>query len=221
MRIHSPGAGRKPPSEARTGGGRRCRSRAGGRRSGAWKMPAGWRGLPPRRSFRDSWEASGSAITRTEKCHCGKRSSSGLMMRGGELYAAVTRNGYGLLVLNAARAPFIDWDFPPVPYWENLKFSVVRLFNKSASSPVSRREADLRSRLERFFRRESALGHTDLPHVCRAARPCDHDLFEPQPESTLAMLQSVARTPCTCGSAKCRSVSAPGSLRSRGVAATT
>jgi hypothetical protein len=124
----------------------------------------------------------------------------------GGLYAAVTRNGYGSLVLNAARALFIDLDFPIVSPWEGLKYSFAKLFNKSMQSPDSLREDDARRRLERFASEHPGWGIRIYRTFAGLRGLATHDLFDPASDATLAVLQSLRADPLyvrLCKSQEC------------------
>ncbi|HBO45989.1 MAG TPA: hypothetical protein DD670_19110, partial [Planctomycetaceae bacterium] len=69
----------------------------------------------------------------------------------GKPFAAVTRNSYGSLILNTTRAMFIDVDFPLIRAGELLKHAFVRLFNKSALSPVDRHAQVMLERVKSFI----------------------------------------------------------------------
>lgn len=52
--------------------------------------------------------------------------------------AVITRNAYGSLVLNTARAMFIDIDFPSQGVWETLTAQIRGLFGKAMAGPEER-----------------------------------------------------------------------------------
>ena len=113
----------------------------------------------------------------------------------GKPFAAVTRNSYGTLVLNTARAMFIDLDFPLATFGESLKHTFARLFNKSALSPKERRARETLERLKGFVaeRRDWSV------RVYRtfAGLRClvTHDLFDPADDRTAELLDSVGADP--------------------------
>jgi hypothetical protein len=115
----------------------------------------------------------------------------------GDLYAAVTRNGYGSLVLNSARAMFIDIDFPN-PFWGSpwgtLKYLFGRLLGKPAWSPDAQQD-DAKNRLEEFLHERPAWGMR-IYRTCGGLRGLvTHDLFDPAADTTLAALQAVGADP--------------------------
>jgi hypothetical protein len=116
----------------------------------------------------------------------------------GDLIAAVTQNAYGSLVLSTARVMFIDLDFPSVGLGENLRYSVKKLFDKEARSPVSRRESEARATLERFV-------NDNPPWSARVYRTCaglrvlaTHALFEPAADATRDLFESLGADPLYC-----------------------
>jgi hypothetical protein len=113
----------------------------------------------------------------------------------GEPFAAVTRNNYGALVLNAARVMFIDLDFPPISAGEQWRYWWARLLRKSVRSLDAQREDDARKKLEQFI-----ADHPDWS--LRAYRTfgglralATHDLFEPTAARTLDTLQMLGTDP--------------------------
>ncbi len=113
----------------------------------------------------------------------------------GDVVAVVTRNAHGCLVLNTARVMFIDLDFPPVFRRESLRYFFTRLFNKSAPSPLSRRESAITERLEQFLGGHPHWG-LRLYRTCAGLRALvTHELFDPAADATLAVLQSVGADP--------------------------
>lgn len=54
----------------------------------------------------------------------------------GDIVAVVTRTGYGSLVLNTDSVMFIDMDNPKIPWFENFKFQLKKMFGLSANSPL-------------------------------------------------------------------------------------
>jgi hypothetical protein len=115
----------------------------------------------------------------------------------GSLYAAVTRNGYGSLVLNAARAMFIDIDFPDplgISPWESLKMLFARLFGKSPPSADSLQE-EAQGRLERFVSEHGGWGMRIYRTRAGVRGLVTHDLFDPAADGTLSLLQSAGADP--------------------------
>jgi hypothetical protein len=115
----------------------------------------------------------------------------------GELYAAVTRNAYGALVLNAARVMFIDIDFPE-PWgkspWEGLKILFARLLGKSAPSPDLQQE-EVNRRLEEFLSQRRNWGIRVYRTLAGVRGLVTHELFDPAADATLAALEAVGADP--------------------------
>ncbi|NLF08149.1 MAG: hypothetical protein GX594_09250 [Pirellulaceae bacterium] len=113
----------------------------------------------------------------------------------GKPFAAVTRNSYGVLVLNTARAMFIDLDFPLATVGESLKHVFVRLFNNSALSPEERRAQETLERLKSFV--SARRGWSVRVYRTCAGLRClvTHDLFDPASDETMDHLRSVGADP--------------------------
>jgi hypothetical protein len=113
----------------------------------------------------------------------------------GELYAAVTRNGYGALVLNAAKALFFDIDFPPASPWEGLKSAFARLFGKASPLPGVRQEEEAKDRLEAYLRAHRGWGIRLYRTRAGLRGLVTHDLFDPVSDATLGMLKAIGADP--------------------------
>ncbi len=70
----------------------------------------------------------------------------------GTLIAAVTTNAYGSLVLNTAGVMFVDIDFSPIRFGEQLRHAVGKRFNRGGLSPEAVREQDACERVGQFLR---------------------------------------------------------------------
>ena len=113
----------------------------------------------------------------------------------GALYAAVTRNGYGSLVLNASQAMFIDLDFPATPPGELIGGFFARLFGKSGPSPEQKKEDAVRSRLERFLGEHPGWGFR-VYRTCAGIRAlATHDVFDPAADATLDVFRVLGTDP--------------------------
>jgi hypothetical protein len=113
----------------------------------------------------------------------------------GEMSAAVTRNGYGSLVLSTDRVMFIDLDFPLVSVGESLRYFFARLFRPAAVSPAARCESDARRRLEEFLAGNPHWGFR-LYRTCAGLRAlATHDLFDPADEAAQATMQTLGADP--------------------------
>ena len=92
----------------------------------------------------------------------------------GNLYAAVTRNGYGSLVLNAARVMFIDIDFPATQRSGGLMAFFARLFGKSPPLPDAQQEQEETQRIDcSSYSNTTGLGHSRLSYAGRRPRSGD------------------------------------------------
>ena len=108
-------------------------------------------------------------------------------IRGGDL-AVVTRNLYGALVLNAAKAMFIDVDFPPPSRGGGL---LGRLFGKKPADPEPAAVAQVQA---------WAAQHADL--AMRIYRTCaglrcliTNKIFDPTDSQTIDLLSSIGSDP--------------------------
>jgi hypothetical protein len=107
----------------------------------------------------------------------------------GNLLAAITRNAWGALVLNAAGLMFIDIDFAPILPTEQIRYFFRKWFDKSAESPDAARQRQAIERLSEFVR--------DRSHWCvrvyrtqaglRAA--VVHEPLDPAKDETLSWLE--------------------------------
>jgi hypothetical protein len=113
----------------------------------------------------------------------------------GELYAAVTRNSYGSLILNSARAMFLDVDFPAESAWEGLKSLFSRLFGRSKPTFDTRQEEEIRGRLERLVDEKRGWGMRVYRTQAGIRGLVTHDLFDPAADATLSLLRSVGADP--------------------------
>jgi len=113
----------------------------------------------------------------------------------GELSLAVTRNAYGVLVLNTARAMFIDLDFDAIGAGEVLRHWLARLVGRGGPSPEARREAEMQDRLEGFLRTRADWG-LRMYRTCAGVRLLvTHALFDPVADSTRQLLESLGCDP--------------------------
>ncbi len=113
----------------------------------------------------------------------------------GELVAAVTRNAYGVLVLNTDRVMFIDVDFQPASFGESLRYLWAKLFGRAGLSPQSARETESRRRLEEAF-------GGARPWCLRLYRTCAgmralaaHDVFDPASDAATDLLRRAGADP--------------------------
>jgi hypothetical protein len=116
----------------------------------------------------------------------------------GRTWAAITRNSYGSLVLNAAEAMFIDIDFPPQKIAANVKGLFAGLFRRAETPPEDTRESDVRARLEQFIDQRFG-GRTwglRLYRTCAGMRAlATHELFDPAAATTLEAMRAMGADP--------------------------
>jgi hypothetical protein len=118
----------------------------------------------------------------------------------GRLYAAVTRNGYGSLVLNAARVMFIDIDFPAparIPLGESLRRFFRRLAGKWTPSSDSHEEQqhETWNRLAEFLSGRPGWAVRLYATLAGVRGLVTHDLFDPTANETLETLRTVGADP--------------------------
>lgn len=113
----------------------------------------------------------------------------------GTLYAAVTRNSYGSLVLNAAAAMFVDVDFPVLSPWESLKYAFARLFKGATPAPDVQHENDAKRRWEQFLGERPEWSLRVYRTFAGLRGLVTHELFDPTSEATLAALQTLGADP--------------------------
>lgn len=110
---------------------------------------------------------------------------------GGEQIAAITRNAYGTLVLNAARAMFIDIDFEPSTAGLLLTSLLGRLFG---SKPLNREERALQA-LDRWAREHRDWGMRVYRTAAGLRCLATHRPFDPAQPATLNLLESIGSDP--------------------------
>lgn len=113
----------------------------------------------------------------------------------GNTMMALTRNRYGAIVLNTARAAFIDLDFPPISAAERMGRLFAWLLGRPKASPETRHEFDIRHRLEQFTAAHPGLGFR-IYRTCAGMRAlATSGLFEPAASETIEMLQQLNADP--------------------------
>lgn len=110
---------------------------------------------------------------------------------GGRELALVTRNGYGALVLNAARAMFIDIDFEE----EKQKGSLVRGLFGPGEKKAPTQEARIVAGVEEWTRKQPGLGLRIYRTFGGLRCLITTEVFDPTQESTLAILRSLNSDP--------------------------
>ncbi len=108
---------------------------------------------------------------------------------------AVTRNRYGAIVLNTARAAFIDLDFPPVSAGEQIGRLFAWFLGKPKVSPETRQELEIRNRLEQFTADHPGLGFRIYRTRAGMRALATSGLFEPTASETIEMLQQLNADP--------------------------
>lgn len=114
---------------------------------------------------------------------------------GGNLDIALTRNRYGALVLNAARAMFIDLDFPPVTAREHFSSFFGRLFGRSKPTLESRREQEICDRLDAFVREHRGWSFRVYRTAAGVRALATHDTFDPVADATLNTMLELGADP--------------------------
>lgn len=114
----------------------------------------------------------------------------------GNLYAAVTRNGYGSLVLNAARVMFIDIDFAVTPRSGGLLGFIAGLFGKSPSPDLQQEQEDnAKNRLQQLLDARPGWGIRIYRTRAGIRGLVTHDLFDPTSDAVLDTLRAVGADP--------------------------
>ncbi|HKD35139.1 MAG TPA: hypothetical protein VKB78_00020 [Pirellulales bacterium] len=112
----------------------------------------------------------------------------------GALFAAVTRNRYGTLVLNSAGVMFLDWDAPRNSR-QSLFNSIKKLFGRKTNPADDRFETETREKLARF-RVENGEWTVRLYQTAGGLRGMvTHMLFDPAAASTLGTLKALGNDP--------------------------
>jgi hypothetical protein len=113
----------------------------------------------------------------------------------GLMIAAVTRNSYGSLVLNAERVMFVDIDFPEVKTGEATRHFFARLFGRATRSPEAQREEQARAGVEQFMAQHPRWGLRLYRTFAGLRGIVTHDVFDPKNEATLDILRQLGSDP--------------------------
>jgi hypothetical protein len=113
----------------------------------------------------------------------------------GDLAIAVTRNSYGVLVLNTARVMFIDVDLPPIPLGASLRYFFSRLFGGKGPSPEDQQVAAAKGRLEAFLDVNPQWSMRLYRTAAGLRILVTHALFDPSADSTRMQLESLGSDP--------------------------
>jgi hypothetical protein len=128
----------------------------------------------------------------------------------GETTAAVTRNGYGALVLSTERVMFVDVDFPPVAPGAELRRLVGSLFGRKQPSPTPGPEAAARDRIKAFVRGNPEWSARVYRTHSGLRLLATHALFDPAAQTTTADFEALGADPLYT-----RLCKAQGSFRAR------
>jgi len=113
----------------------------------------------------------------------------------GDVVAAITRNNYGSLVLNAPRVMFVDIDFPDVAVGEAARYFFARLFGRAKASPEAQREETAQAAVAQFLAQRPAWGLRLYRTRAGLRGIVTHDLFDPRSEATLDALNEMGSDP--------------------------
>lgn len=113
----------------------------------------------------------------------------------GNRIAAVTRNSYGSLVLNAERVMFVDIDFPEVTTGEATRYFFARLFGRARTSPTAQREQEARTGVERFVAQRPQWGLRLYRTFAGLRGIVTHDVFTPMNQDALNTLREMGSDP--------------------------
>jgi hypothetical protein len=108
-----------------------------------------------------------------------------------ELTAAVTQNAYGSLVLNTARALFLDLDFPVPSLGTEIRNFFGGLLGKKGPSP----EDEARRQVEQFQGANPHLGVRTYRTLAGLRVLVTSALFDPLADSTRRLMESVGTDP--------------------------
>ncbi len=113
----------------------------------------------------------------------------------GRTQVAVTRNGYGARILNAADAMFVDVDLPASGALETLVWRLTRMFSRETPSPRARHEAAALALLEPLAKRDPVFG-ARVYRTCAGLRYLvTHRTADPEAEETLATMRALRADP--------------------------
>ncbi len=113
----------------------------------------------------------------------------------GNLVIAVTRNSYGVLVLNTANVMFIDVDLSPITIRARLRYFFSQLFGGKGPSPEKQQITKTMSRLDEFLSRNLDWGVRLYRTSAGLRMLVTHALFDPCADSTQVQLDAVGADP--------------------------
>ncbi|TVS19504.1 MAG: hypothetical protein EA424_08260 [Planctomycetaceae bacterium] len=108
---------------------------------------------------------------------------------------AVTRNRYGAIVLNAARAAFIDLDFPPISAVGQVSRLFAWLLGKPKVSFQTQHESEIRNQIEQFIASRPKLGFRIYRTYAGMRALATSGLFNPTASETIEMLKQLNADP--------------------------
>jgi hypothetical protein len=124
----------------------------------------------------------------------------------GDVFAVVTRNSIGSLVLNTERVMFVDIDFPPVFVREATRHFFARVLGLAKGTPEAKREAQAKANIEQFMASHPRWGMR-LYRTCAGFRGIvTHALFDPKGDETIGLLRELGSDPLyarLCQSQEC------------------
>jgi hypothetical protein len=113
----------------------------------------------------------------------------------GNLFAAVTRNSLGSLVLNTERVMFVDIDFPLVFIGERTTHFFARLFGLGKNSPEAKREEQAKAGLEQFLAQNPKWGLRLYRTFAGFRGIVMHDIFDPTSDQAIEALRHMGSDP--------------------------
>ncbi|MCY2989035.1 MAG: hypothetical protein NTY19_14365 [Planctomycetota bacterium] len=113
----------------------------------------------------------------------------------GQPFLVMTRNNYGVVILNTARVAFLDLDFPRTAGGGQLKRLFARWFGKPVPAPDAQQEAEIWQRLEQFVAVNSGHGFRVYRTFAGLRAIATHDLYDPASPTTLEMFQQLGTDP--------------------------
>ena len=112
-----------------------------------------------------------------------------------QLFAAMTRNSYGSLVLNAARAGFIDVDLPAVSSGQGLLSALGRLFGRAPKAPPQAPEDASIDRANEWVRAHPDWGFRVYRTFAGLRLLATHAPMAPAAKETAHVMQSLGADP--------------------------
>lgn len=108
---------------------------------------------------------------------------------------ALTRNRYGVIILNTLRVAFLDLDFPDVPLEGRLTRLFAALFGRSARTREAEQEAAIWQRVEAFVARNPDHGFRVYRTRAGVRAIATHDLLDPASPGAQQMFHDLGADP--------------------------